>query len=252
MHHAATAVSPRGSQVVRSKLIDIIDADLGAFVPGLSHRDGTVTCHAHAMGIYEDRVLPRVVDKMCGAREMTRWRAATVDGLAGTVVEIGFGSGLNVPVYPPEVERVHAVEPAAVARRLAAPRIAASSVPVDHVGLRGESLPLDDDSCDGALCTFTLCTIPGVEQALAEVRRVLRPGGRFHFLEHGLAPDAGVVRWQRRLEPLQRRLAGGCHLTRDPVALVTAAGFEIERVEHRYARGPKPWSWFTTGVAIAR
>jgi SAM-dependent methyltransferase len=204
------------------------------------------------MRIYEDHVLPRMVEVICGAREMTRWRAATVEGLAGTVVEIGFGSGLNVPVYPAEVELVKAVEPAALARRMAARRIAVSPVPIEHIGLRGESRPLEDDSCDAALCTFTLCTIPDVEQALAELRRVLRPGGRFHFLEHGLSPDAGVVRWQRRLEPWQRRLAGGCHLTREPVALVAAAGFEVERVEHGYARGPKPWSWFTTAVAVAR
>jgi ubiquinone/menaquinone biosynthesis C-methylase UbiE len=201
------------------------------------------------VGCYEDRILPRVIDKMCGAGDMGRWRRKATEGLAGTVVEIGFGSGLNVPEYPPEVELVHAVEPAALARRMAAPRIAASPVPVEHVGLDGQSIPLPDDSCDAALCTFTLCTIPGVEQALAEVRRVLKPGGRFHFLEHGLAPDAGVARWQHRLEPLQRRLAGGCHLTRDPVALVQAAGFEVDRVESRYAKGPKPWSWFTVGVS---
>ena len=201
------------------------------------------------MGFYEQRVLPRVVDKMCGAGDMDRWRRKATEGLAGTVVEIGFGSGLNVPEYPDAIELVYAVEPAELGRKLAAPRIAASSVRVEHVGLVGESLPLDDASCDAALCTFTLCTIPGVEQALAEVHRVLRPGGTFHFLEHGIAPDDGVVRWQRRIEPLQKRLAGGCHLTRDPLALVTAAGFTVDRSEARYAKGPKPWSFFTVGVA---
>jgi ubiquinone/menaquinone biosynthesis C-methylase UbiE len=201
------------------------------------------------MGFYEERVLPRLVDKMCGAGDMDRWRRKATEGLAGTVVEIGFGSGLNVPEYPPEVELVYAVEPAELGRRLAEPRIAASSVRVEHVGLRGESLPLDDASCDAALCTFTLCTIPGVERALAEVHRVVRPGGTFHFLEHGIAPDAGIERWQRRIEPVQKRLAGGCHLTRDPVALVTAAGFTVEHVESRFAKGPKPWSFFTVGVA---
>jgi ubiquinone/menaquinone biosynthesis C-methylase UbiE len=201
------------------------------------------------MGFYEERVLPRLVDKMCGAGDMDRWRRKATEGLAGTVVEIGFGSGLNVPEYPPEVELVYAVEPAELGRRLAEPRIAASSVRVEHVGLRGESLPLEDASCDAALCTFTLCTIPGVERALAEVHRVVRPGGTFHFLEHGIAPDAGIERWQRRIEPVQKRLAGGCHLTRDPVALVTAAGFTVEHVESRFAKGPKPWSFFTVGVA---
>lgn len=203
------------------------------------------------MGLYREHVLPRLVDRACGTAELRRWRRQVVVGLSGTVVEIGFGSGLNVPAYPDGVELVYAVEPAATARRLAEGRIAASHVQVDHIGLQGESIPLDDGRCDGALSTFTLCTIPDVEQALAEVRRVLRPGGRFHFLEHGLSPDASVATWQHRLEPIQRRVADGCHLTRDPAALVRAAGFEIERVESRYATGPKPWSWFTEGVAIA-
>lgn len=202
------------------------------------------------MGFYREHLLPRLVDLTCGTGELRRWREQVTAGLSGTVVEIGFGSGLNVPAYPAEVSLVYAVEPAATARRLARKRIAASPVRVEHVGLRGESIPLDDGSCDGALSTFTLCTIPDVEGALAEVRRVLRPGGRFHFLEHGLSPDASIARWQRRMEPLQKRLADGCHLTRDPATLVRAAGFEIERVESRYASGPKPWTWLTEGAAV--
>lgn len=201
------------------------------------------------MGLYRVHVLPRLVDLACGTRELRRWREAVTAGLSGTVVEIGFGSGLNMPAYPPEVRLVYAVEPADMARKLAEKRIADSHVEVEHVGLHGESIPLDDESCDGALSTFTLCTIPDVEAALAEVRRVLRPGGRFHFLEHGRSPDASVARWQHRLEPLQKRLADGCHLTRDPLDLVRGAGFEIERVEARYASGPKPWTWLTEGAA---
>lgn len=170
-------------------------------------------------------------------------------GLSGTVVEVGFGSGLNMPAYPGEVTMVYAVEPAATARRLAGRRIADAGIPVEHVSLHGESIPLDDASCDGALSTFTLCTIPEVERALAEIRRVVKPGGRFHFLEHGIAPDERVARWQRRLEPAQQLFAGGCHLTRDPEQLVVDAGFELERAESRYASGPKPWVWFTEGVA---
>ena len=202
------------------------------------------------MGIYRDRVLPVLVDRACGGEAMARWRARAAEGLAGTVVEIGFGSGLNMPAYPPEVELVYAVEPAAMARRIAEKRIAESHVRVEHVALRGESIPLDDASCDGALSTFTLCTIPGVEDALAEVRRVLRPGGRFHFLEHGLSPDESVATWQRRMEPIQKRVADGCHLTRDPTALVRDAGFDVERSESRYSSGPKPWTWMTEGAAI--
>lgn len=203
------------------------------------------------MSFYREKLLPRLVDRACGSKGMDRWRRRVTDGLHGTVVEIGFGSGLNMPVYPPEVEKVYAVEPALLGRKLAEPRIADSHVEVEHVGLRGESLPLDEDSCDGALSTFTLCTIPDVEQALAELRRVLRPGGRFHYLEHGAAPDENIAKWQRRLEPAQKFFADGCHLTRDPTSMVRAAGFEVERSESRYADGPKPWVYFTEGFAIS-
>lgn len=199
--------------------------------------------------MYRERILPHIVDRACGTPELQAWRNQVAAGLFGEVVEIGFGSGLNVEAYPDEVEIVFAVEPADVARRLAEPRIAAGRVRVEHVGFDGQQIPLDDDSCDGALSTFTLCTIPDVPAALAELRRVVRPGGRFHFLEHGLAPDAGIATWQRRIEPIQKRLADGCHLTRDPAELVTAAGFELEQVSSRYGRGPKPWAWFTEGVA---
>lgn len=202
------------------------------------------------MSFYRERLLPRLVDRACGSEGMDRWRRRVTDGLSGTVIEIGFGSGLNMAAYPPDVTKVYAVEPAALGRELATPRIARSHVDVEHIGLRGESIPLEDDSCDGALSTFTLCTIAEVDQALAEVRRVLKPGGRFHYLEHGAAPDESVARWQRRLEPIQKFVADGCHLTRDPTGLVRVAGFEVERSESRYASGPKPWVFFTEGFAI--
>jgi SAM-dependent methyltransferase len=214
----------------------------------------------HPGTFYEQRVLPRIVDRTCANAEMEPWRARAVAGLRGEVVEVGFGSGANLGLYPPEVTRVYAIEPAELARqraverreRLRAERGDGAPLPiVEHVGLDGATLPLADDSCDGALSTFTLCTIPDVEQALVELRRVLRPGGRFHFLEHGHSPDPSVADWQRRCEPWQRRLAGGCHLTRDSAELVRAAGFELESVESRYARGPKPWTWFTLGRAVA-
>lgn len=201
------------------------------------------------MGVYREHVLPRLVDRACGVGDLRRWREAVTAGLSGRVVEIGFGSGLNVAHYPPEVRLVWAVEPAAVARRLAARRIAASPVTVDHVGLDGQAIPLPDGCADAALSTFTLCTVPDPEAALGELRRVLRPGARLHVLEHGLAPDEGTARWQRRLDPWQVRLAGGCHLTRDPVRLLEGAGFVFDRCEQRYARGPRPWSWFTSAVA---
>jgi SAM-dependent methyltransferase len=202
------------------------------------------------MGFYSTHIVPRFIDKALGTPAMQEGRNAVAAGLSGTVLEIGFGSGLNVASYPPEIELVYAVEPALTARKIAVPRIAASPIPIQYAGLHGETVALDDNSCDGALCTFTLCTIPGVEQALAELRRVLKPGGRFHFLEHGLAPDAKTQTWQRRLDPLEKRLADGCHLTRDPVELVKAAGFELEFVHSEYTKGPKPWVFMTFGQAI--
>jgi ubiquinone/menaquinone biosynthesis C-methylase UbiE len=201
------------------------------------------------VGLYREHVVPRLVDLTCGTKELDPWRDQAAAGLSGRVVEVGFGSGLNLSHYPSDVEVVLAVEPAALARRLADRRIRNASMPVQHVGLDGQHIPLDGASCDGALFTFTLCTVPDPAQALAEVRRVLRPGGTVHFLEHGLSPDPGVAKWQHRLEPLQRRLADGCHLTRDSTSLVEAAGFEMQHNEQRYGRGPKPWSWFTLGVA---
>ncbi|MGA3218607.1 MAG: class I SAM-dependent methyltransferase [Acidimicrobiales bacterium] len=204
------------------------------------------------MGLYRDHVLPRLVDRACSSGGLRRWRAEVTSGLAGRVVEIGFGSGLNVEHYPAAVEMVLAVEPAKLARRLAARRAGARAVPVRHIGLDGQAIPLPDASCDAALSTFTLCTVADPAKVLAELRRVLRQEGRLHFLEHGTAPEPSVARWQRRLDPWQRRLADGCHLTRDTLALVGQAGFIVERYEQGYAAGPKPWSYFTMGVAVNR
>jgi len=202
------------------------------------------------VGFYREHVLPRLVDVTCGGDRMEGWRRRATEGLEGAVVEIGFGSGANLPLLPHEVDTVYAVEPSAVARSRSEHRPRHGGLEVRHVGFEGASLPLEDHSCDAALTTFTLCTVPAVEQALAELRRVVRPGGRLHFLEHGLAPDEGVRRWQRRLEPAQLRLAGGCHLTRDIPELLVDAGFELDAVEARYASGPKAWTWFTVGTAL--
>jgi SAM-dependent methyltransferase len=203
-----------------------------------------------AVAFYREQVVPRLVALTCGARGLDGLRSRTAVGLRGRVVELGFGSGFNVPHYPDDVERILAVEPSATAFRMAGGRIGASTVPVEQVGLDGRTLPLDDASCDAALCTFALCTIPDVEVALAELRRVLRPGARFHFLEHGLAPDARVAAFQRRMEPLQRRVADGCHLTRDPVALAGGAGFVVEELDQHYGVGPKAWVYLTRAVAV--
>lgn len=201
------------------------------------------------MGFYNEHVVPRLVDVACGTGGLERWRRSVTDGLFGEVVEIGFGAGRNVPFYPDAVRVVNAVEPSITSLKLAYKRNAAARVRIEHVGLDGGSIGLGDESCDGALMTFTLCTVPDPELVLSEIMRVLRPGGKLHFLEHGIAPDHSVAAWQRRLEPWEKRFADGCHLTRDAESLVEGAGFSPERIEQRYARGPKPWSYFTLGVA---
>lgn len=201
------------------------------------------------MGFYEDRVLPRIITKTCGMPAMDKLRRRACAPLTGTVVEIGFGSGFNVGQYPPAVTAVAAVEPSDGGWRLGAERIAASAVPIMRSGLDGQRLPFDDASADSALSTFTLCTIPDLPAALAELRRVVKPGGTFAFLEHGRAPDANVRRWQRRLEPVQKRIGGGCHLTRDIPAMITDAGWEIVDVDSFYGMTPKAFAAFTLGAA---
>jgi ubiquinone/menaquinone biosynthesis C-methylase UbiE len=184
-----------------------------------------------------------------GRQECARMRARVTAGLSGDVLEVGFGSGLNVPHYTPAIRRVLAVDPATVGRKLAAKRVAESDVRVEYVGLDGETLPLDDDSIDHALTTWTLCTIPDVNRALTEIRRVLRPGGSLHFLEHGRSPDSKVARWQDRITPVQRRIAGGCHPNRPIGDLVTQAGLDVIRIDRYYMSGPKSEGYMYEGVA---
>lgn len=203
------------------------------------------------MGIYHDQVLPRIVNVACGLKANRPMRERVCAGLAGRVLEIGFGSGLNVPYYPSSVTEVAAIEPSDVAWKLAAKRVAASSVPVERAGLDGRSLPFPDDSFDAAVSTWTMCTVPEIDVALAELRRVLVPGGELHFVEHGLAPDAAVQRWQHRLTPVQRRLFGGCNLNRPIVELVSGAGFRIEELDVFYEPGaPRFLGAQSLGVAV--
>jgi ubiquinone/menaquinone biosynthesis C-methylase UbiE len=204
------------------------------------------------MGVYGEQLLPRIIDVACNLKESVPQRRRVCEGLAGDVVEIGFGSGLNVPFYPPAVTHVAAVEPADVGWKLAGKRLRATTVPVHRAGLDGQSLPFPDDRFDTALSTWTMCTIPDITAALHELRRVLKPGGTLHFVEHGLAPDERVRHWQHRLEPLEKRLFGGCHLTRPVVELLTDAGFTIKEVDRYYEKGsPKFLGAHSLGVAQA-
>lgn len=201
------------------------------------------------MGFYEQQVLPRFIDVVLGGAKMGKLRKRAMSGLSGSVLEIGFGSGTNVPYYPAEVERVYAVDPATLGRKLAAKRLHASSVPVEFIDLDGDRIPLEDASIDHALSTWTLCTIPDEEQALREIRRVLRPGGTLHFLEHGISDDAKVARRQRRVDGLQARVAGGCHLIRDHTEVLATAGFDDLNVATFTIAGPKIMSFMYAGTA---
>jgi SAM-dependent methyltransferase len=206
------------------------------------------------MGFYVERVLPRVINVACGAKSAEPLRRRVCEGLVGEVVEIGFGTGHNVPFYPASVTGVTAVEPSDLGWKLAGDRVKGAQVPVQRVGLDGQSLPFEDSSFDAALSTWTLCTIPDARAALRELRRVLRPGGTLHFLEHGLAPaqDENVRGWQRRLEPINKRIFGGCHLTRPTAAILTNAGFSITNIDVFYEKGaPKPMGADSLGTAVS-
>ena len=201
------------------------------------------------MGLWVERILPRLVDRALRTPEVNARRALVCAGLTGTVLELGFGSGLNARYYPVAVTEVLAVEPSDLAWQLAQPRIAAAGTTVTRIGSDGARLDLEDDSVDSALSTYTLCTIPDATAALREVHRVLRPGGVFHFLEHGRSPDERVRRWQQLIHPVHSRLAGGCHLDRPIDRLIDEAGFEITRLDRRYGEGFRPASYLYRGTA---
>lgn len=204
------------------------------------------------MNIWNDQVLPRLTERALDTGAIARLRQRTTAGLVGDVVEIGFGSGPNLPFLPNEVASVMAVEPSKVARSRARDRIGACGIRVEFVGVDGQRLPLADASLDAAVSTFTLCTISEPRLALAELLRVLKPGGEFHFLEHGLATDPKVVKWQHRLNPIQQRVAGGCHLDRVIVDLVRESGFEIVSAQTEALPGPAvlaPFGYLYHGVA---
>jgi ubiquinone/menaquinone biosynthesis C-methylase UbiE len=202
------------------------------------------------VGFYTDQVLPRAQDVLMGRKPLREVRARVCSGLRGEVVEIGFGTGLNSAYYPRDVTNLYAVEPSHVSMRIARTRVEKHDVPIEPAGLTGERLDLPSEGLDAALSTWTLCTIPDVDAALTELLRVLKPGGTFHFVEHGHAPDPGIARWQERIEPLWKPIAGGCHLTRRMPELIDQAGFTIDNLDTYYFQGElKPFGYTYEGRA---
>jgi SAM-dependent methyltransferase len=202
------------------------------------------------MGLYREQVLPRVINVMLGNKEFAKVRARALQGLHGDVVEIGFGSGLSIPLLPPEVTGLWGVEPEGVGWKLARKRIDASTTPVVEAGLDGQKLDLESERFDGALSIMTLCTIPDAVAAMREVHRVLKPGGTFHFADHGASPDEKVARNQERFNGLEQRIAGGCHLNRDIRSIIEAGGFRIDELDNFYLAGaPKALGYLYVGRA---
>ncbi|AOE83380.1 class I SAM-dependent methyltransferase [Pseudomonas sp. TCU-HL1] len=202
------------------------------------------------MGFYDRYVLPRLIDFACGMGHVMKTRSLVVPLAEGQVLEIGIGTGLNLAFYDPDrVSRVTGVDPAAQMQVLARQRAEAIAIPVDTIALELGEIQAADASFDSIVCTFTLCTIPDALAALREMRRVLKPGGRLHFAEHGLAPDLAVARCQHRLTPLWKPLAGGCHLNRDIPRLIEAGGFNIGELHSGYLPGPRPMTFVHHGWA---
>ena len=202
------------------------------------------------MNLYDQYVLPHLIDFACGMGAVMKTRAQIVPLAEGRVLEIGIGSGLNLRFYDPaKVSVIVGVDPSAAMQKLAQQRAAQISIPVEMIALELGQIQAADASFDSIVCTFTLCTIPDAMAALQEMRRVLKPGGKLLFSEHGLAPDLPVVRWQHRLTPLWKPFSGGCHLNRDIPALIRAAGFNIGQLDSSYLKGPRPMTWVFRGWA---
>jgi ubiquinone/menaquinone biosynthesis C-methylase UbiE len=204
------------------------------------------------MGWYDERVLPHLINLACAAKPSSKQREKIVPHAEGDVLEIGFGSGLNLPYYNKDkVRKVFGLEPSAGMRKLAGGRITEAPVEVELIDLPGEQIPLDDNSVDTVLMTYTLCTIPDVIEALDGMRRVLKPGGKLLFCEHGKAPDESVLRWQNRLNPAWGKIGGGCNINRDIPALIGQGGFRITSDERMYIPGPRIFCYNYWGIAEA-
>jgi ubiquinone/menaquinone biosynthesis C-methylase UbiE len=204
------------------------------------------------MGFYEDQILPRGIDWGMSGERFSKLRQQYLAGVSGRVLEVGFGSGLNLPYFPDTVTHLYALDPSQLGRRLAKTRIQHAPFPVEFVELDGIRIALPDHSVDAVVSTWTLCTIPDPVFALQEVRRVLRPDGKFYFLEHGLSPDRRVARLQNLWNPVQKWFAGGCHVNREIDRLILDAGFEIFDFKKFYMEGPKVLTYMYGGVAVPK
>ncbi|SEE38023.1 Methyltransferase domain-containing protein [Rhizobiales bacterium GAS188] len=201
------------------------------------------------MGFYSDIILPRLCHLSMRNRRFLPYRQRVIGAAEGRVLEIGIGSGLNLPFYGAPVREVLGLEPSPQLIAMARRRAEASAVPVTLVEGSAEAIPLDAKSIDTVVTTWTLCTIPQAANALAEMRRVLKPSGKLLFIEHGLAPDLGVRNWQNRLTPAWKFISGGCHLNRPIQTMIESAGFRCDRLETGYMPGPKPMAFIYEGSA---
>ena len=205
------------------------------------------------MGWYDDNVLPRLVNLACRTKPMRKQREKIVPLAAGKVLEIGFGGGANLPFYDRrQVVKIWGLEPSEGMRKLAARGLAATDLDIEMIELPGEQIPLDDNSVDTVLVTYTLCTIPDVYVALAGMRRVLKSSGNLLFCEHGVAPDRSVMRWQHRVNPFWSRIAGGCNINRDVPRMIGESGFDIVEDYRMYIPGPRIMSYNYWGIARIR
>jgi ubiquinone/menaquinone biosynthesis C-methylase UbiE len=206
----------------------------------------------NAMNFYDRYLLPYLIDLACGIKPVQRQRAKLVPRAVGRVLEIGIGTGRNLPFYDrSKLDVLYGLDPAQQMHRLARRRMQESGVDVHLLALSAEEIPEPEASFDTLVITYTLCSIPQPVTALREMRRVLTPEGRLLFCEHGLAPDAAVRAWQRRLTPVWKPLAGGCHLDRDIPALLREGGFRIAQIETMYLPGPRPLTFNYLGTALA-
>jgi ubiquinone/menaquinone biosynthesis C-methylase UbiE len=203
------------------------------------------------MGMYSAWLLPRITDLVMQQKQMIPFRARIGSAAAGRVLDVGVGSGLNLAFYGDKTERVYGVDPSSELLRFAEKRARKAAIPVELLLGSSEALALEDKSIDTVVLTFTLCTIGAPAAALAEIRRVLKPGGKLLFAEHGRAPEPSVARWQDRLTPVWKRVAGGCHLNRKPDELIRSAGFRVDTLETGYLKGPRPMGFVYSGSASA-